>query len=121
MQDRTIDNALTQLCRGGGEQGELARQLLAMRGAPLPQRIMNKPMRKGEASRFVLSCLRERPMTCSEMADRLQGCNEGVGRKSAHNRCHGGLRRLQDRGLVEREGRVWRVTPPAASIPPTSD
>ncbi len=109
MQDRTIDNALTQLCRGGGEQGELARQLLVKRGAPLPQRIMDKPMRKGEASRFVLSCLKERPMTCSEIADRLQGCNEGMGRKSAMDRCLSASIRLGYRGLVVREGRVWRL------------
>lgn len=109
MQDRTIDNALTHLCRGGGEQGELARQLLVMRGAPLPQRIMNKPMRRGEASRFVLSCLRKRPMTCSEMADRLQGCNEGMSRKSAMDRCLWAAIRLRNKGLVVREGRVWRL------------
>lgn len=66
-------------------------------------------MQRGGARRFVLSCLRERPMTCAQMASRLQAQKPDMTRKSALNRCHCALLRLEEKGLVVREGRVWRL------------
>lgn len=109
MQDRTIDNALRQIMRAGGYQSALARQLLVLRGGKLPTRFHKEAMQRGGARRFVLMAMREGDQTCSQMADRLRVLKPSMPRKSAHNRCNGALLRLEDKGLVVREGRVWRT------------
>jgi len=109
MQDRTIDNALLALRKQGGAQGKLAEVLLDMRGVALPGWYQDRPFKRGDTKRMVLSALRERPMTNSELGKLVQSSLPDVTQSAAANRSYQALLRLEAKGLVLREGRVWRL------------
>ena len=71
MQDRTIDNALRVLCKPSGVEGWLASVLLELRGSTLSVTTQVKPMRRGEASRFVMDAPKGGSKTCPPIADIL--------------------------------------------------
>lgn len=106
MQDKTINNALLALWRQGDKQRNLAQQLLEMRGVPLPHHVQDKPLTRGGCRKFALAALREGPMSSPQIADRLQEALT-ISRKSALSRAHCCLLRMEEKGLVRRDGRVW--------------
>ena len=69
MQDRTIDNALLALHRRGGEQADLARAILALRGVPLPRHVRDRPLVRGRRKHLMLAALADRPATTLEAAE----------------------------------------------------
>jgi hypothetical protein len=110
MQDKTINNALLALRREGGSQGMLAEVLLDMRGVDMPAVRQFQPFARGSLKRMMLERLSERPHTASELASMVQEDVPSLNRKTAFNRAYQALLRLQDRGLVRREGRGWLKT-----------
>ena len=107
MQDRTIDNALLALCRKGGEQAALARQILVMRGAPLPKVIHDRPLSRGRCARLMLAALSAGPITTLEAREWVLAAVPGVSGASAYQRAFLALLRLERAGMVRREGQVW--------------
>lgn len=103
MQDRTINNALLALYRAG-EGLEHVEALMAMRGVEKPIRMLDRPLSRGKCKRLALSLL---PCTSSKIADAIQEAVPGISRKSACQRAYMTLTRLENRGMVRREGRVW--------------
>ena len=111
MQDRTINNALIALRKQGGPQGKIAEALLDLRGVPLPNNHRVEPMRRGEASRYVLNILRDGPKTCPQIADQWGFEFPGLHRVEQLQRAYNALRRLERKGLVGRTDNVWRLAP----------
>ena len=107
MQDRTIDNALLALRKHGGTQGKLAEVLLDMRGVEPPRYYQNEPAKRGQTARFVLTALQDGPKTCPQIADALALNRPDLARKVLLQRVYMALCRLESKGLVRREGRVW--------------
>lgn len=107
MQDKTITNALLALYKRGGEQADLASELLALRGVPLP-RFQNNPLRRGETQRLVLGALRDGPKTNTQLGAVIQRERPEISHRAAANRSYQALLRLEAKGLVKRDGRVWR-------------
>lgn len=107
MQDKTINNALLALHRQGIGVDHVE-ALLALRGvAPNPpQRKQDRPLWRGKCRRIALGCL---PCTTSVAADAVQAALPDITRKSALNRAYLALLRLEDMGVVVRDGRVWRL------------
>lgn len=106
MQDKTINNALLALRKQGGQQADLALQLLELRNVPIPRHFQTAPAPRRLRKGFVLGCLSLSPMTAPEIADRLQD-KFGFPRRSALNRVYCCLVRLEAEGLVVRDGKVW--------------
>ena len=111
MQNRTIDNALLALRRQGGAQSKLAEVLLDMRGVEIPTRQQLAPMKRGQAAKFVLTRLQDGPKRCPEIADVLQKERPDLRRELVLQRCFTALCRLEKKGLVRRESRVWKLAP----------
>jgi len=107
MQDRTIDNALLALRKQGGPQGKIAEALLDMRSVSLPAISLTKRMLRGQASRYILDALRDGPKTCPQIADLLGFDMPGLTRPELLQRVDNALRRVEAKGLVQREGRLW--------------
>lgn len=110
MHDRTIYNALRAVVRGVGEREELTKRLLVLRDATFPARLHIEAMQRGGAKRFVLMAMQAGDQTVRQMAERLQADRPSMPRKSVHNRCNAALFRLEAKGVVVREGRLWRLT-----------
>ena len=106
MQDKTINNALLALHWRKDAQAELARQILTLRGVPLPRHVQDRPLARGRCKKLALSML---PCTSTEVADVIQELVPGISRKSAVQRAYMALRRLAEAGLVRREDRVWHA------------
>ena len=107
MQDKTINNAILALYRQGGDGMEHVKALMELRGLK-PQRYYHRdPFRRGECKRVVLALLSEGPCTSSRLAERIQELKPGVTRRRAIHRAYMALVRLEGKGLVRREGRVW--------------
>ncbi len=107
MQDRTIDNALLALRKQGGQQGKLAEVLLDMREVQLPAFYQDRPFRRGDTQRLILAALAEGPKTNSELGRLVQASRPDIAHKAAANRTYQCLLRLEARGRVRRDGRVW--------------
>lgn len=110
MQDRTINNALLALHRRNDEQAELARAILALRGVPLPRHIHDRPLVRGGCKRLLLAALSAGPMTTLEAAEWVKEAVPGIRHASAYQRAYLALLRLEEAGMVRREGRVWAAT-----------
>ena len=106
MQDRTINNALIALRKQGGPQGAIAEGLLLMRGVPLPRILPYKQSSRRQTVWLVLDVLQDGPKTCPEICDLIQ-FPQDCPRRYALHRVYMALRRLEGRGRVRREGRVW--------------
>ncbi len=107
MQDRTINNALLALRKQGGSQGMLAEVLLDMRGVDMPSVNQFKPFKRGSLKRMILGLLDERPHTTAQIAAVIQQELIEIYDRTAYNRAYQALLRLQDNGLVRRDGRLW--------------
>lgn len=118
MQDATIDNALLalrkQIILGGGEGRDHVQALLQMRGVRLPRVLGPKAadaMRKGHMAYMILEALRQRPMTRKELVVRLADKRHDVSQEKLYWRTAYALNKLRVKGLVMRDGRVWRLAP----------
>ena len=107
MQDRTINNALLALRKAGGTEGKLAEVLLDMRGVAWGGWVQDGPMKRGQAKRYVLDALRDGPMTAPDIGTLIRENRPDLSQRGATNRAYQALLRLEDKGLVRREGRVW--------------
>ncbi|MEQ9259832.1 MAG: hypothetical protein RIG84_12110 [Roseovarius sp.] len=107
MQDKTIDNALLALRRQGGTQGKLAEVLLDMRGVQMPAVYHDQPLSRGGTKRIIMDRLRERPQTAPELTEAIREVRPHIARRDAYNRAYQALLRLEEKGVVRREGRVW--------------
>lgn len=107
MQDRTINNALLALRKQGGSQGMLAEVLLDMRGVELPMFRQVEPVKRGGTKWLILRMLQERPHSAAEIGAAIRKAKPTLGKRSAYNRGYQALLRLEESGLVRREGRVW--------------
>ena len=107
MQDRTINNALLALRKQGGPQGKIAEALLDMRNVPLPKHIQDQPFGRGETKHILLSALQSGPKTYAQLGEAIRQARPDITPRAAANRSYQALLRLEDRGLVRREGRVW--------------
>lgn len=108
MQDRTIDNALLALHRKGGEQADLARRILALRGVSLPRHLHDRPLVRGQCKRLMLAALSAGPMTTLEALEWVLAAVPGITRESAYQRAYLALLRLEDAGKLRRDGRIWQ-------------
>lgn len=111
MQDRTINNALLALRKQGGTQGKLAEVLLDMRGVPAPAYYQDQPLYRGGTKAVILHALREGPQSTQGLGDAIRQLRPDISRRSAANRAYQALLRMEDKGLVRREGRVWMAIP----------
>lgn len=109
MQDKTINNALIALHKAGGEQAELARQLLHMRGINPPRLVTpcQDRFRRGHMRRAILEALTEGPKTGPEIVRHVMQHREGWAFNDAQRRVSTALTKMKQAGLVRREGRVW--------------
>lgn len=109
MQDKTINNALFALRREGGEVQELAERLLTLRGLHERPRIIRGFARRGQMQRLVLEAIKaghnSRPDIAAYVADK----RPEMPPERAYKRVDSALKKLQAKGLVRREGRVWLI------------
>jgi len=107
MQDRTINNALIALAKQGGSQAKLADVLLDMRGVEWSGIMQDNPFKRGGTKHMVLEALKGGPMTSKAIGVHIRQKVPHIGPDAAQNRAYQALRRLRDRGLVRRDGRLW--------------
>lgn len=103
MQDRTINNALQALRKQGGTEGKLAEVLLDMRGVGWTDWHVDRPMKKGEAKRLILSALRDGPKTAAELGKLVQEAVPGITKEAGYTRAYQSLCRFRTRGLVVKD------------------
>lgn len=115
MLDKTIDSALLnlrkQIIRGDGKGREHVEALLRMRGldpASLPKIVVRSApqLRRGETARLALLALANGPKRAAHVAAYV-AAQTGLTQKQADDRMYQVLCRLQDKGKVQREGRMW--------------
>jgi hypothetical protein len=113
MQDRTIDNALIALHKAGGEQADLARQLLRMRGIEPPRLVSrcDDPFRRNHMRGAILEALIDGPKTGPEIVWHVMRYRDGWTFKDAQRRVSTALTKMKLTAIVRREGRVWRLAP----------
>lgn len=114
MQDKTIDNALLalrkQIIRGDGKGLEHVEALLSARGVPMPE---VRPAKRPDAARnnqmrwLVLEALRDGPKTLREIVPVVCSKRPEIGPDATYVRTTQALNKMQIRGMVRREGRVW--------------
>ena len=111
MQDRTIDNALIALHKAGGEQAELARQILRLRGVEPPRLILREApiAKRGAMRRLVLDALRGGPKTRKALVAAIAPLRPDVPPERLYWRVDAALAKLGHTGTVRREGRVWQL------------
>ena len=111
MQDKTINNALLALHKAGGEQANLARQLLRMRGIEPPRLVSrcSDPFRRYQMRAAILEALQDGPRTGPEIVRHVMQHQDGWGYKDAQRRVSTALTKMKQLGLVRREGRVWNL------------
>ncbi len=107
MQDRTINNALLALAKKGGAQGKLADVLLEIRSVEWSGIVQDSPMKRGGTKAIILQSLRSGGMTSWQLGEVLKQQKPDIGPRAAANRAYQALRRLNDQGLVRRDGRLW--------------
>ena len=108
--DDTINVSLyylrAQIIRNGSDGLEHVEALMKMRGLDLDAvkvpKVRNKRYRNGELRRALLDMLKCEPLTAQQMASRLDYHPRGI---------QPTLRALEARGVVRREGRVWKLAP----------
>ena len=118
MLDKSIDNALlalrAQIIRGDGKGLDHVEALLRQRGID-PQAHIVRAKRKADAARkglmrvIVLDALRDGPKTMREMAQYVRARRPDISPEAAYQRTGQVLAKLKLRGLVARDGRVWRL------------
>ena len=116
MQDKSINGALLalrkQIIRGNLDGLEHVEALLTMRGVHMPAVLPAKTADaalKGHVRALVIQALREGPMTRAELLEYLAEQRPQLPYKVAYARADKVLWKMGKVGLLEREGRVWRL------------
>ena len=125
MTERTLLHALEQVrreCIYGADGLEHVDALLKLRGVDpdslyVPRKMPDRQFPRGYIKRFVLAALRERPQTAQELTDKMCDAHPDRPRGLCSRSVHGALRQGERLGTMAREGKVWRLTPPAANTP----
>jgi len=109
MQDRTIENALMTLHNAGGEQADLARQLLRMRGIEPPRLVSrcSDPFRRNQMRAAIFDALKDGPKTGPEIVRHVMHYRDGWAFKDAQGRVSTALTKMKLAGMVRREGWMW--------------
>lgn len=107
MQDKTINNALMALRKQVGHEGKLAEVLLDMRGVKWGGWVQDGPLGRGQTKRFVLDTLTDGPLSSADLGKALRAGRPDIGQTAAANRVYQALLRLEGKGLVRRDGRLW--------------
>lgn len=112
IQDKTIVNVLhhirSSILRDGLEGLEHVDALLGLRGVDpaslyTPRKWPNH-FRRGELRRAVAEALTDGPLTLAVLAARVGG---GLAPQDAYRRTYKALQKMQDKGIVWHEGRLW--------------
>ncbi len=109
MQDKTINNALVALAKQGGHQGRLAEVILDMREIGWSGITQDGPIKRGGTKRVIMAALRDMPMSSWDLGGLLREAQPEIGPNAAHNRAYQALRRMQESGVVCKDGRKWRL------------
>ena len=72
---------------------------------PMPRKVP-KRFKRGELRRAIISALRDGPVMGAEIAEKVRG---DMAYEDAYKRVYGALDQMKRRGLVTREGRVWKI------------
>lgn len=96
MQGRAIDNALLALHKAGGEQAELARGLLKMRGVELPRLVSRcrDPFRHNHMRAVIFEALMDGPKTGPEIVRHVMRYRDGRTFKDAQRRVSTALTKM---------------------------
>lgn len=89
----------------------LAEVLLDMRGVEMPCVRQYRPAQRGVTSKTVLAALKDGPKTASAIAVAIHDTLPDISRRAAYNRGYQALLRLEERGLVVRDGEAWGLAP----------
>ena len=110
MQDRTINNALIALHKAGGEQAELARGILRLRGVEPPRLIEREApvAKRGAMKLMVLDALRGGSKTRRQIVDHIAPLRPDVPPDRLYWRVDAALAKLHHAGTVRRDGRIWQ-------------
>ena len=111
MLDKTITSALlnlrAQIIRGKMEGLEHVEALLAARGVGLPV-VPRKIAQRRDTSRLALAALRDGPKRSKEVALHVIAVT-GMPERQARAIMYQAMYNLHRRGLVVRDGRMWRL------------
>lgn len=115
VSEDTIRNALlyirAEIVRDNLDGLEHVDALLQMRGhepCHVPRRT-DRRFKRGELARLILEALRDGPMTGRQIAEHVASQRWGLTAADAYKRVYVALDRMQVRGLVRHEGRMWLV------------
>lgn len=109
MQDRTINNALIALHKAGGDQAELARAILRLRGVEPPRLIEREApvAKRGAMKLMVQDALMDGPKTRRQIVANIAPLRPDVPPERLYWRVDAALAKLRYAGKVRRERRVW--------------
>lgn len=111
MLAKSIDNALlalrAQIVRDELSGLDHVEALLRLRQVPLP-RVPRKFAQRRDTSRLALEALRSGPKTGKEVSEYVASAT-GMTYVDARGRMYQALHSLRRRGLVVKDGRVWRI------------
>lgn len=113
MLDKTITNALCQLraqiIRGKLDGLEHVEALLLARGVdPAAQHVPQQIAQRRDTSRLAMAALRDGPKRSKEVALHVMAAT-GMPERQASAIMYQAVYNLHRRGLVVRDGRVWRL------------
>ncbi len=111
MLDKTITSALlnlrVQIIRGKLDGLGHVEALLVARGVDLPS-VPRKIAQRRDTSRLALNALRDGPKRAKEVAQHVMAAT-GMPERQAKAIMYQAVYNLHRRGLVTREGRLWRL------------
>lgn len=113
--DETITTSLiylrAQIIREGRPGQDHVDALLRLRGVDLDglrvPPVNKRTFAKGELTKAVLAALRDGPRTAPQLYDAIQPLAPDMPRRALSERVRTCLKRMEGRGVVRREGRVW--------------
>ena len=112
MLDKTISSALlnlrAQIIRGKLDGLDHVETLLALRQVALPH-VPRKIAQRQDTSRLALDALRNGPKRAKEVAQHVMAAT-GMPERQSKDIMYQAVYNLHRRGLVMREGRLWRLT-----------
>lgn len=118
MQDRTITNALltvrAQIIRGNLDGLDHVNALLVARGVD-PSKLQMGRKRKPDQARqgimrlMVLDALSDGPKRADVIALQIAALRPEITPQAAHKRTAQALSKMRTAGLVDRDGRLWRL------------
>ena len=118
MLDQTITNALLDLrartIRDGSEGLAHVVALLILRGVDLAtqhvrRKIPQDSCAQSEVKLFILAALRDGPKTPAQIGAHFMAAKPWIAPNRAMIRVYRAIYKARDKGVVRRDGRVWRL------------